>query len=66
MALTIIARVAAPHDEMLWKMAVKDRALFCSGQYHPGTGEDYRALKHNGVGGVWALLWRNLSKSQRR
>jgi len=24
--------------------------------------EDYRALKGNGVGGVWALVWKNLSK----
>jgi len=24
--------------------------------------EDYRALKNNGVGGVWALVWKNLSK----
>ncbi|TLS78395.1 glycosyltransferase [Mariprofundus erugo] len=24
--------------------------------------EDYRALKKNGVGGVWALVWKNLSK----
>ena len=26
------------------------------------TREDYRALHNNGVGGVWALLWKNLSK----
>jgi len=25
-------------------------------------GEDYRALKQNGVGGLWALAWKNLSK----
>jgi len=24
--------------------------------------EDYRALKNNGVGGLWALAWKNLSK----
>jgi len=24
--------------------------------------EDYRALKGNGVGGVWALVWKNISK----
>jgi len=24
--------------------------------------EDYRALKNNGVGGLWALTWKNLSK----
>jgi len=24
--------------------------------------EDYRALKQNGVGGLWALTWKNLSK----
>jgi len=24
--------------------------------------EDYRALEHNGVGGLWAQLWKNLSK----
>jgi len=24
--------------------------------------EDYRALKQNGVGGLWALAWKNLSK----
>jgi len=24
--------------------------------------EDYRALKQNGVGGLWALMWKNLSK----
>jgi len=24
--------------------------------------EDYRALHNNGVGGVWALVWKNLSK----
>ena len=24
--------------------------------------EDYRALHDNGVGGVWALVWKNLSK----
>jgi len=24
--------------------------------------EDYRALHHNGVGGLWALFWKNLSK----
>jgi glycosyltransferase len=24
--------------------------------------EDYRALQNNAVGGVWALVWKNLSK----
>ena len=24
--------------------------------------EDYRALTNNGVGGLWALTWKNLSK----
>ena len=24
--------------------------------------EDYRALKNNGVGGLWTLAWKNLSK----
>jgi len=24
--------------------------------------EDYRALKQNDVGGLWALAWKNLSK----
>ncbi len=24
--------------------------------------EDYRALHNNAVGGVWALVWKNLSK----
>jgi len=24
--------------------------------------EDYRALHNNGVGGLWALAWKNLSK----
>jgi len=24
--------------------------------------EDYRALKNNGVGDLWALAWKNLSK----
>jgi len=26
------------------------------------SAEDYRALKNNGVGGLWALAWKNLSK----
>jgi len=26
------------------------------------TGEDYRALKNNAVGGALALVWKNLSK----
>jgi len=26
------------------------------------TREDYRALKKNGVGGLWSLTWKNLSK----
>jgi len=25
-------------------------------------GEDCRALHHNGIGGLWALAWKNLSK----
>jgi len=32
------------------------------GQYHEKMGEDCRALHHNGVGGLWALAWENLSK----
>jgi len=24
--------------------------------------EDYRALHNNGVGGLWTLVWKNLSK----
>jgi len=31
-------------------------------QYFSQIKEDYSVLKRNNVGGLWALIWKNLSK----
>jgi len=48
--------------EVLVKMRLDGESNRSVGNTIRKSKEDYRALKGNGVGGVWALVWKNLSK----
>jgi len=48
--------------EILVKMRLGGASNRSLGNIICKSREDYRALKNNGVGGLWALAWKNLSK----
>jgi len=53
---------AAYIPEVLVKMRVGGASNRSLKNILQKSREDYRALRVNGVGGLWALAWKNLSK----